>query len=110
MPASTSRRPAPIVSGSSVCSGRCCATAGTLQTSSASANTSLRIIGLKRLSTIEKNGYRAVVDERDLHHRLELARLYAQPTGFQFSHDIFIECPRNLRRRRRGKGWTTAVA
>ena len=51
----------------------------------------------ERLSAIEEDGYRSVVDERHAHHRLELAGLDTKTTGPQFSHDIFIERFRNLR-------------
>ena len=92
-------------------SGRCCAKAGAARTRAATkARTNRRIIGSKRFSAVEKNGYGSVVDERHLHHRLKLAGRDAKPTGRQFSHDIFVERFRNLRRRRRGKRRPPSVA
>ena len=48
-------------------------------------------IGLKGFPAVEKNRDRAVVDELDVHHGLELAGGDRAARWPQFSHDIFVE-------------------
>src|SRR5262245_52998804 len=98
MPASTSTRPAPIGSGSSVMSGRCCAPAGTLTPSDAhrtpsATHTRARTVGLvmgssEGTATVEQNRDRPVVDEMHLHRGLKDTRLDAQALIAQPAHDV----------------------
>src|SRR5215217_7914493 len=120
MPASMSMRPAPIVSGSSVTSGRCWANAVVRQSSNTSTATASRIEvinslipvdGCRRLvgtayrrgselsPAIQQKSDWSIVHERDLHRCLKLAGADIQPVRSQLAYDIFVEGTRNRRRR-----------
>src|SRR3954463_12992629 len=104
-PPSSSRRPAPIVSGSSVTSGRCCADAAPAARTITTMNRKVRIgkaarrcLWLKLSLAVDRNGYRPIVDQFDAHHGLEFARDNGQLCRTQFSHDAFVQCARLFRR------------
>src|ERR1700741_3857327 len=112
MPPSTSRRPAPIVSGSSVTSGRCCANAAPAAREINTLMRNIRIVYQKSELpfAVDQDGHRAVVDQLDAHHGLEFARGNGQLSRAQFSHDAFIQRAGVLGRRRGIERRTPALA
>src|SRR4026208_2014266 len=84
-PPSSSTRPAPIVSGSSVTSGRCCACTLVVMPSNRADKMKYRIVismnrppGSPSPPAVEKNRDRAVVGQLHFHMRLELACFHFQ--------------------------------
>src|SRR5262245_64691279 len=106
-------RPAPIGSGSSVSSGRCCAIAASGTHTMNETTATIRSIGLlsspalpappaplELFAAVEKQRDGAVVDQRYLHRCLEFARRHRQPARLQLSYDFFVQRPRDIGRRR----------
>src|SRR5258708_25682196 len=93
MPPSMSTRPAPMVSGSSVTSGRCCANAVPAAGEINTLTRNVRIVYQKSELpfAVDQNGHRAVVDQLDAHHGLEFARANGHLSRAQFSHDAFLQ-------------------
>src|SRR5438477_4325284 len=107
MPPSKRTRPAPIVSGSWVTSGRCCANALAESRRNRDVMVSVRMSELT--FAVDENRYRSVVDQFNVHHCLELARGHGQLSRPQFSHDALVQCARIRRRRRRIERRTPAL-
>jgi hypothetical protein len=49
---------------------------------------------------VDEHGHRSVIDQLDVHHRLESAGRHWHTSCLQFSHDCLVQRPRRLRRRR----------
>src|SRR6267142_49803 len=105
-PPSRSRRPAPIVSGSSVSSGRCCANALAAAREIITLMRAVRIVNptSELPFAVDQDGHRAVVDQLDAHHGLEFARGNGQLSRAQFSHDAFVQRAGMFRRGRGVEG------
>src|SRR5262245_16301481 len=104
-------RPLPTVSGSSVTSGRCCAIAGAAAPISSSVLNTARpsldtcciltvslIVNLELLAAVEQQRNRAIVDQLDLHVRLEYAGLDRHSRAAQLADGVFVERLRGVRR------------
>src|SRR5207249_7427712 len=92
IPLSSSTRPAPIGSGSSVTSGRCCAAAVVERAMRTDASQNERNTStLEFLSAVEQQRDGSLVDERDLHGRLEFSGLDRYARAAQQIGDLVDE-------------------